>query len=100
LQEIDTSNLWCELPRYVSRQLSVYGQSKILLLHDVDALGASTFLNATKCGRTEYECFDGKCIPGDMLCDDVVDCIGGEDEKGPFKDLECPADVFRCLDPR
>ncbi|EFX63213.1 hypothetical protein DAPPUDRAFT_9229, partial [Daphnia pulex] len=42
------------------------------------------------CARTEYECFDGKCIPGDMLCDDVVDCIGGEDEKGPFKDLEYP----------
>lgn len=38
-QEIESSNLWCELPRYVARQLSVYGQSKILLLHDVDALG-------------------------------------------------------------
>lgn len=42
MQEIDTSNLWCELPRYVARQLSVYGQSKILLLHDVDALGADS----------------------------------------------------------
>ena len=41
-QEIDASNLWCELPRYVARQLSVYGQSKILLLHDVDALGADS----------------------------------------------------------
>lgn len=34
--------MWCELPRYVARQLSVYGQSKILLLHDVDALGADS----------------------------------------------------------
>nr|CAH0104267.1 unnamed protein product [Daphnia galeata] len=42
VDEIDTSNLWCELPRYVARQLSVYGQSKILLLHDVDALGADS----------------------------------------------------------
>ena len=41
-QEIDSSNLWCELPRFVARQLSVYGQSKILLLHDVDALGADS----------------------------------------------------------
>jgi len=42
IDEIDSSNLWCELPRFVARQLSVYGQSKILLLHDVDALGADS----------------------------------------------------------
>ena len=41
-QELESSNLWCELPRYAARQLSVYGQSRILLLHDVDALGADS----------------------------------------------------------
>ena len=41
-QELESSNLWCELPRYVARQLSVYGQSRVLLLHDVDALGADS----------------------------------------------------------
>ncbi|XP_059351981.1 serine protease nudel-like isoform X3 [Daphnia carinata] len=56
-------------------------------------------VNSSICDESEYKCLDGQCIPGDALCDGVVDCAAGEDEKAPFSDLECPTDFFRCLSP-
>ncbi len=64
-----------------------------------DNITTTPFLNATRCAWDQFECSDSTCIPGNFLCDGVVDCPDGQDEKAPFEDLVCPLDVFRCLAP-
>ena len=56
-------------------------------------------LPVPKCSADQFECSDGKCIPGDALCDGVIDCTDGQDENVPYKEHVCPTDAFRCLLP-
>ena len=34
----------------------------------------------SKCGEYEFDCGDGKCIPGLSICDNRFDCATGADE--------------------
>lgn len=38
-------------------------------------------LHSIACGDEEFECYDGKCISMDKVCDEIKDCESGEDEE-------------------
>lgn len=48
------------------------------------------------CGYMNLTCGDGSCLPGNLRCDGVKDCNGGEDEVGCGK--TCPPGSRYCLD--
>jgi len=63
--------------------------------------------SSQNCGPTEFQCNDGKCIPGHWMCDGFPDCADGEDERVTCPPTTttttrdptlCEPDEFRCND--
>jgi hypothetical protein len=53
-----------------------------------------------ECTETSWTCpNDGKCIPGEWLCDDWIDCDEGEDESTAMCGEKCGADEYQCSVP-
>ena len=50
--------------------------------------------NSTVCPQTHFQCPGGYCLPVFVLCNDVTDCSGWEDETGCDSYL-CPG-LYRC----
>ena len=50
--------------------------------------------NNTLCPRTHFQCPDGYCLPVFVLCNDINDCPGWEDETG-CDTYTCPG-LYRC----
>ncbi|XP_034472972.1 uncharacterized protein LOC117780524 isoform X2 [Drosophila innubila] len=46
------------------------------------------------CYGNEFQCHDGSCIPQTWQCDNIKDCVGGEDEDEQC--LVCEHEEFRC----
>lgn len=46
------------------------------------------------CYSNEFQCHDGSCIPQQWQCDNIKDCVGGEDEDEQC--LVCEHEEFRC----
>ncbi|XP_068241258.1 LDL receptor repeat-containing protein egg-1-like [Palaemon carinicauda] len=46
------------------------------------------------CPDHYYECQGGPCIPQERLCDEVDDCVMGDDEIGCS--LSCPSGYYQC----
>ncbi|XP_017855338.1 uncharacterized protein LOC108608464 [Drosophila busckii] len=46
------------------------------------------------CYHNEFQCHDGSCIPQQWQCDNIKDCLGGEDEDEQC--LVCEHEEFRC----
>ena len=42
----------------------------------------ATFMWYISGDSNDFECNNGKCIPGDYVCDAEADCPYGEDEQG------------------
>lgn len=38
------------------------------------------YMNLSRCGEDEFDCGDGKCIPGLDICDNKYQCTSGADE--------------------
>ena len=50
--------------------------------------------NKNKCGLGQFECLDGTCILEHHQCDQIQDCISGDDEIN----CTCTKDMFKCRD--
>lgn len=53
----------------------------------------------SKCGPERFECRNGDCISGELLCDGRADCRDGSDEtetQCTKPEFLCPAYAFRC----
>ena len=59
--------------------------------------GHLQFCLKMKCPQSDlFKCPDAYCIPYRKLCDGVIDCPGGEDEKLYCPLSECPPNMYRC----
>ena len=66
--------------------------------HLSESLGGGTVkLNLNSCDNNEeYNCDDGSCIPIEMKCDSVPDCVGGDDE-GQCNKIEFPKSYIKSV---
>ena len=60
--------------------------------HLSESLGGGTvILNLNSCDNSkEYNCDDGSCIPMEMKCDSVPDCVDGGDESHCDTSIQIP----------
>lgn len=55
----------------------------------------------TNCGKTQYNCHSGECIPMELTCDNVTHCADGSDEWRSYCIFrECPETHFMCQNHR
>ena len=76
--------------------ISVHIENPPAIVH-LDGLGrynATKLHSAHDCPTTHLLCSDELCVPVYLRCNDVTDCIEGEDEEG-CEDFQCPG-YFKC----
>ncbi|XP_043066692.1 low-density lipoprotein receptor-related protein 1 isoform X1 [Drosophila bipectinata] len=55
----------------------------------------------TNCGKSQYNCHSGECIPMELTCDNVTHCADGSDEWRSYCIFrECPETHFMCQNHR
>lgn len=55
----------------------------------------------TNCGKSQFNCHSGECIPLELTCDNVTHCLDGSDENPIFCVLrKCPETHFMCQNHR
>ncbi|XP_012526217.1 modular serine protease [Monomorium pharaonis] len=78
---------------WIARQIS------ILLIVVYVCISSGYAQNNNNCGLERFQCNNGECIAGELLCDGRTDCRDSSDEtetecKKP--EILCPAYAFRC----
>lgn len=55
----------------------------------------------TSCGKSQYNCHSGECIPLELTCDNVTHCLDGSDELRNYCVIrQCPENYFMCQNHR
>ncbi|XP_001985922.2 low-density lipoprotein receptor-related protein 1 isoform X2 [Drosophila grimshawi] len=55
----------------------------------------------TSCGKSQYNCHSGECIPLELTCDNVTHCLDGSDELRNYCVIrQCPDNYFMCQNHR
>ncbi len=93
-KNLQTSDRETDSWRRPKRSCEAHGNVLLTSLHGPETLVCSEL----RCGRTEWNCGGGYCIPLDMHCDGVAQCPDLSDESECAALERCTGAQFRCGD--